>query len=50
MTTNFEGTLISVWRQALLEDRKTVTLEGIQCERYLNHILSVSADCGKLGA
>jgi len=30
MTTSFEGTLISVWRQALLEDRKTVTLEGIQ--------------------
>jgi hypothetical protein len=30
MTTNFEGTLISVWRQALVEDRKTVMLEGVQ--------------------
>ena len=30
MTTNFEETLISVWRQALVEDRKTVTLEGVQ--------------------
>jgi hypothetical protein len=29
MTTNFEETLISVWRQALVEDRKTVTLEGV---------------------
>ena len=29
MTTNFEETLISVWRQALVEARKTVTLEGI---------------------
>jgi hypothetical protein len=33
MTTNFEETLISVWRQALVEDCKTVTLEGV-------HILS----------
>jgi hypothetical protein len=30
MTTNFEETLISVWRQALVEDRKTVMLEGVQ--------------------
>ena len=30
MTTNFEQTLISVWRQVLVEDRKTVTLEGVQ--------------------
>src|SRR3984957_11680627 len=30
MTANFEETLISVWRQALVEDRKTVTLEGGQ--------------------
>ena len=29
MTTNFEETLISVWRQALVEDRKKVTLEGV---------------------
>jgi hypothetical protein len=29
MTTNFEETLVSVWRQALVEDRKTVTLEGV---------------------
>ena len=29
MTTNFEDTLLSVWRQALVEDRKTVTLEGL---------------------
>jgi hypothetical protein len=29
MTTNFEETLISVWRQALVEDCKTVTLEGV---------------------
>jgi hypothetical protein len=29
MTANFEETLISVWRQALVEDRKTVTLEGV---------------------
>ncbi len=28
MTTNFEDTLLSVWRQALVEDRKTVLLEG----------------------
>jgi hypothetical protein len=30
MTANFEETLISVWRQALVEDRRTVTLEGVQ--------------------
>jgi hypothetical protein len=30
MTATFEETLISVWRQALVEDRKTVTLEGVQ--------------------
>ena len=30
MTTNFEGTLISVWRQVLVEDRRTVILEGVQ--------------------
>ena len=30
MTTNFEETLISVWRQALVEDCKTVTLEGVR--------------------
>jgi hypothetical protein len=29
MTTNLEETLISVWRQTLVEDRKTVTLEGV---------------------
>lgn len=29
MTTNFEDTLLSVWRQALVEDRKTVLLEGV---------------------
>jgi hypothetical protein len=29
MSTNFEETLMSVWRQALVEDRKTVTLEGL---------------------
>jgi hypothetical protein len=29
MTTNFEETLISVWRQALVEDCKTVTLAGV---------------------
>ena len=29
MTANFEETLISVWRQVLVEDRKTVTLEGV---------------------
>jgi hypothetical protein len=28
MTTNFEETLISVWRQALVEESKTVTLKG----------------------
>jgi hypothetical protein len=28
MTTNFEETLMSVWRQALVGDCKTVTLEG----------------------
>jgi hypothetical protein len=30
MTTNFEETLLSVWRQALIEGCKTVTLEGVQ--------------------
>ena len=30
MTATFEDTLLSVWRQALVEDRKTVTLEGGQ--------------------
>ena len=30
MTTTLEETLISVWRQALVEARKTVTLEGVQ--------------------
>src|SRR5580692_3789265 len=30
MTATFEDTLLSVWRQALVEDRKTVTLEGVQ--------------------
>jgi len=30
MTATLEETLISVWRQALVEDRKTVTLEGVQ--------------------
>jgi hypothetical protein len=29
MTMNFEDTLLSVWRQALVEDRKTVMLEGV---------------------
>jgi hypothetical protein len=29
MTANFEETLISVWRQALVEDCKTVMLEGV---------------------
>jgi hypothetical protein len=29
MTANFEEALISVWRQALVEHRKTVTLEGV---------------------
>jgi hypothetical protein len=29
MTANFEETLISVWLQTLVEDRKTVTLEGV---------------------
>jgi hypothetical protein len=29
MTTNFEETLRSVWRQALVEDCKTVTFEGV---------------------
>src|SRR5271170_2474010 len=29
MTTNFEETLISVWHQALVEDCKKVTLEGV---------------------
>jgi hypothetical protein len=29
MTTNFEKTLISVWRQALVEDCKKVTLDGV---------------------
>ena len=29
MTTNLEETLISVWRQTLVEDRKTVTLEDV---------------------
>jgi hypothetical protein len=28
MTANFEETLIAVWRQALVEDSKTVTLES----------------------
>ena len=28
MTMNLEETLISVWRQALVEDARTVTLEG----------------------
>jgi hypothetical protein len=28
MTTNFEKTLISVWRQALVDEATTVTLEG----------------------
>jgi len=28
MTTSLEETLISVWRQALVEDASTVTLEG----------------------
>src|SRR5258708_38643091 len=28
MTASFEETLISVWRQALAEDAKTVTVEG----------------------
>ena len=28
MTVNLEETLISVWRQALVEDARTVTLEG----------------------
>jgi hypothetical protein len=72
MNANFEETLISVWRQALVEDCKTVTLEGVRYpvrptrrsklrevdfrfeeqtlrERYLNHILSTSADRVKLG-
>ena len=30
MSTNFEETLISVWRQVLVEDCKTVMLEGGQ--------------------
>jgi hypothetical protein len=30
MTMNFEETLLSVWRQALIEGCKTVTLEGVQ--------------------
>jgi hypothetical protein len=30
MTTNFEETLISVWRQVLVEGCKKVTLEGVQ--------------------
>ena len=29
MTANFEETLISVWRQALVEDCETVTLDGV---------------------
>jgi hypothetical protein len=29
MTANFEETLISVWRQTLVEDGKKVTLEGV---------------------
>ena len=29
MTATFEETLISVWRQALIEDSETVTLEGV---------------------
>ena len=29
MTTTFEEALTSVWRQALVEARKTVTLEGV---------------------
>jgi hypothetical protein len=29
MTTNFEETLISVWRQALVEDCRTVRLQGV---------------------
>jgi len=28
MTTSFEETLISVWRQALVEDARTVAVEG----------------------
>jgi hypothetical protein len=28
MTASFEETLISVWRQALVEDARTVTVEG----------------------
>jgi hypothetical protein len=53
MTTNFEETLVSVWRQALVEDRKDLTspsseevignmelclqLEAIGRTRYENH-------------
>jgi hypothetical protein len=44
MTATFEETLISVWRQALVEDRKTVTLEGVHYPCPAHQPIQIAGD------